>query len=240
MQLPRSQVRPRAPESRLPSGPATAQGKRDANGDGQAAVREQHGRARPGGLRRRRAEQVPRLAHEVRGGHGGLFPLRVRRRGGREEGAPGVQGDPLPDARRAPTEHVRHTPAIANFCLFVMSHDHGRLRLLLRCLISITCLPQDGLAGGAAQPGEVPADAGGIGAHPLSSRLRSPHVHLRRRVADIRRRATVAAPDAAVPESRHQGGHPDRRRARSVQELLFSGKERRFIPSYHGSYHFLI
>jgi hypothetical protein len=28
-----------------------------------------------------------------------------------------------------------------------MSHDHGRLRLLLRCLISITCVPQDGLAG---------------------------------------------------------------------------------------------
>lgn len=106
VQLPRAQVRPGDPAGGLPAGPAAAPRQRDADGDGQAAVREQHAR-RPRPPRRRRAEQVPGAAHEVRGGHGGVLALRLRRRRRGEGGAAGVQGDPLPDARHAPPEHVR-------------------------------------------------------------------------------------------------------------------------------------
>jgi hypothetical protein len=91
---------------------------------------------------------------------------------------------------------------------------------------------QDGVAARAAQPGEMPADAGGGGPRPLRARLRPPDVHLRRRVADIRRGAAAAAPDAAVPEPGHQRGRPHRRRARSVQELLLTGKHQMLRPKF--------
>jgi hypothetical protein len=125
---------------------------------------------------------------------------------------------------------LRNTYVLSAFCF---AHC-DRFVFFFFVVSTFTALPvlQDGVAARAAQPGEMPADAGGGGPRPLRARLRPPDVHLRRRVADIRRGAAAAAPDAAVPEPGHQRGRPHRRRARSVQELLLTGKHQMLRPKF--------